>query len=112
MPLHFLTKIYCTATLNEVLERQQLDSTYDSLEVVEQLFDRLEEPNSFAKWDKPLFVTNSNDSLLDYTGISASLYSSIVPPPNLSTVVVSLFLFLLLIFYLERSNGSKLLVST
>lgn len=60
--------------------------------IFEELVVRFEEPDSRTKWDSPLFVVAPDDPKLPEDEIWDSVILKKAKPPNLSTVVVSLWI--------------------
>ena len=83
--LHCL--MYCSGNLTDAQNRNV--SSFQSYlpSHLSELYDRFEEPDSFARWDKPLFRVNPTDSNPPSAQILSSLFDGIAPPPNLSTQI-------------------------
>lgn len=82
--LHCL--MYCSGNLAAAQESNIFLDRYIPIQLTE-LYDRFEEPDSFARWDKPLFRVNPIDSNPPSEQILSSLLDGTAPPPNLSTQI-------------------------
>lgn len=78
--------LYCSGNLEQSLQRNRTSEWYLE-EQINELCMRFEEPDPFARWDKPLFRCNPADTALAFSAISSALFDGQAPPPNLSTVV-------------------------
>lgn len=77
--------VHCDASSECVSDRNQVqDGARYQQDVLEALIMRFEAPNPNNRWDSPLFVVQTHDTL-PAKDICASLFERKAPPPNQST---------------------------
>lgn len=78
--------VHCDTNLQQCLEWNQNCDPNDqySTQILEELAQRFESPNSQTRWDSPLFVIQVGDEV-PYQQISDALFLRKPPPPNMST---------------------------
>lgn len=78
--------VHCASNIQQCLEWNESRNLADqySTEILHELAQRFESPNSQNRWDSPLFVIQVGDEV-PYKQISDALFLRKPPPPNMST---------------------------